>query len=55
MAFGDAQNDISMLDFAGCGVAMGNACEELKAMADEITASNNEDGIALTLERYFAI
>ena len=55
MAFGDAQNDISMLEFAGCGVAMGNACDELKAVADEITASNNEDGIALTLERYFAI
>ena len=55
MAFGDAQNDMSMLDFAGYGVAMGNACDELKAMADEITATNNEDGIAVTLERHFSL
>ena len=55
MAFGDAQNDMSMLDFAGYGVAMGNACDELKEMADEITATNNEDGIALTLSRHFDI
>ena len=55
MAFGDAQNDMSMLEFAGYGVAMGNACEELKAMADEITLSNNEDGIAVTLARHFDI
>lgn len=53
MAFGDAQNDASMLAFAGYGVAMGNACEELKAMADEVTLSNNEDGIAVTLARHF--
>jgi hydroxymethylpyrimidine pyrophosphatase-like HAD family hydrolase len=55
MAFGDAQNDMSMLAFAGYGVAMGNACDELKAMADEITATNNEDGIAVTLARHFDI
>lgn len=53
MAFGDAQNDISMIEFAGLGIAMGNACEELKAVADEITLSNNEDGIAHTLKKYF--
>lgn len=53
MAFGDAQNDMSMLDFAGHSVAMGNACTELKAMADEITLSNNEDGIAVSLTRHF--
>jgi hydroxymethylpyrimidine pyrophosphatase-like HAD family hydrolase len=34
---------------------MGNACDELKAMADEITATNNEDGIAVTLARHFDI
>lgn len=55
MAFGDAQNDISMLEFAGMGVAMGNACDSVKAIANEITLSNNEDGIAHTLERYFNI
>ena len=53
MAFGDAQNDKSMLEFAGLGVAMANATDELKAIADEITLSNNEDGIAHTLAKYF--
>lgn len=55
MAFGDAQNDMSMLEFAGYGVAMGNACSELKAIADEITLSNNEDGIAAAISRHFDI
>jgi hypothetical protein len=55
MAFGDAQNDIPMIEFAGLGVAMGNACEELKAIADEVTLSNNEDGIAHTLKKYYEI
>lgn len=55
MAFGDAQNDMSMLEFAGYGVAMGNACEELKEIADEITLSNNEDGIAATIAKHFNI
>lgn len=55
MAFGDAQNDIDMLKFAGCGVAMGNACEELKAIADEVTLDNNHDGIAAALEKHFDI
>lgn len=53
IAFGDAQNDMSMLEFAGYGVAMGNACPELKAMADEVTLSNNEDGIAVALAKFF--
>lgn len=51
IAFGDAQNDLTMLQWAGTGVAMGNATDEVKAAADEITASNNEDGIAVALER----
>ena len=55
MAFGDAQNDMSMLEFAGYGVAMGNACEELKEIADEVTLSNNEDGIAATIAKHFNI
>ena len=55
MAFGDAQNDISMLEFAGFGVAMGNACDELKVLADEITLSNNDDGIAVSLAKHFSI
>lgn len=53
IAFGDAQNDISMVQLAGYGVAMGNACDALKQVADEITLSNNEDGIAHTLSNFF--
>lgn len=49
IAFGDGQNDVSMLRWAGTGVAMGNAVDEAKAAADMVTASNNEDGIALAL------
>lgn len=55
ISFGDAQNDITMVEYAGLGVAMGNACEELKAVADEIALSNNEDGIAAVLEKYLDI
>ena len=51
IAFGDAENDIPMLREAGIGVAMGNASEAVKAAADHITRSNNEDGIAAALER----
>ena len=53
IAFGDEKNDITMIQFAGLGVAMGNACETLKEIADEITLSNNEDGIAHVLEKYY--
>ena len=48
-AFGDAENDIPMLVEAGFGVAMGNADEAVKAAADYVTASNNEDGVAAAL------
>jgi len=54
MAFGDAENDISMLEYAGIGVAMGNAAEEVKAAAEYITDTNDCDGIAKAL-RYFEI
>jgi len=54
MAFGDGHNDASMLQYAGYGVAMANGVEELKAQADEVTASLDEDGIALTVERMLA-
>ncbi len=50
MAFGDGHNDASMLAYAGRSVAMANAVEELKAQADEVTASLDEDGIALVVE-----
>ncbi|MFJ4366131.1 HAD family hydrolase [Streptomyces chartreusis] len=54
IAFGDMPNDIPMFDWAARGVAMANAHPELKAVADEITASNEDDGIAVVLERLFA-
>lgn len=51
MAFGDADNDIKMLSFAGCGVAMGNADAECKKSADYVTLSNAMDGVAAAVER----
>ena len=51
IAFGDGQNDASMLAYAGRGVAMANGVEELKEKADEVTASNDEDGIGIVIER----
>lgn len=54
IAFGDMPNDTAMLRWAARGVAMANAHEDLKAVADEVTASNEEEGIALVLERLFS-
>ncbi|CAM5494252.1 MULTISPECIES: HAD family hydrolase [Streptomyces] len=54
IAFGDMPNDIPMFDWAAHGVAMANAHPELKAVADEVTLSNEDDGIAVVLERLFA-
>ncbi len=49
-AFGDDTNDVEMVLAAGLGVAMDNAVPEVKAVADRITASNDEDGVALVIE-----
>ena len=54
IAFGDNFNDLDMLQYAGLSVAMGNAPDEIKQAAKEVTASNNEDGIALVLNRIFS-
>ncbi len=51
-ALGDEHNDAQMLAWAGIGVAMGNAGPEAREAADEVTASNDEDGVALVLERW---
>lgn len=53
VAFGDSFNDLDMLQYAGLGVAMGNAPEAIKAAANRVTANNNEDGIALVLNEVF--
>ncbi len=53
IAFGDMPNDIPLLAWASHGVAVANAHPELRAMADEIAPSNEEDGVATVLERLF--
>ena len=55
MAFGDGGNDISMLRHAGIGVAMGNAKEDVKASANYVTTSVDEDGIANALKHFGVI
>jgi hypothetical protein len=54
IAFGDMPNDVDMLRWAGHGVAMGNGHADVLAVADEVTASNSEDGVAQVLERWFS-
>ncbi len=51
IAFGDMPNDIPMFTWSAHGVAMANAHADLKAVADEVTASNDDDGIAEVLDR----
>ena len=53
VAFGDMPNDVPMLGWAGLGVAMGNAHPDAVAAADEVTASNTDDGVARVLERWW--
>ena len=53
IAFGDNYNDIEMLEGVGLGVAVDNAKEEVKNVADQITLSNLEDGVAHVLEHVF--
>lgn len=52
IAFGDGYNDLSMLKLAGMGVAMANAAPEVRAEADYVTLSNEEDGVAAALEHF---
>ena len=53
IAFGDDYNDLEMLKHCGIGVAMENASEMVKDVADKITLSNNEDGVGVWLNEYF--
>ena len=52
MVCGDGDNDVSMLEEAGFGVAMGNAEEQVKAVADYITCSNDDEGVARAIEKF---
>lgn len=52
IAFGDGHNDISMIEYAGLGVAMENAVQELKDASNYITLSNDDDGIVHALNKF---
>ncbi len=52
MCLGDNENDLDMITYAGIGVAMGNAVETVKNVADFITTTNDEDGVAIAIEKY---
>ncbi|GAA3598702.1 sugar-phosphatase [Gibbsiella greigii] len=52
MALGDQSNDYAMVDYAGVGVAMGNAIPELKQIAQFVTTTNAEDGVARAIEKF---
>ncbi|HRU41225.1 MAG TPA: HAD-IIB family hydrolase, partial [Candidatus Diapherotrites archaeon] len=52
IAIGDNENDISMIEYAGLGIAMGNAEELLKRAADHVTGDYQEDGVAEAIEKF---
>jgi len=52
MAIGDQENDLTMIEVAGVGVAMENAIDRIKGVATVQTASNNDSGVAKALEKY---
>ena len=54
VAFGDMPNDIELIRWAGLGVAVANADPAVKQAADEVTASNDDDGVAIVIERLLA-
>lgn len=53
MAIGDSEGDKEMIQTVGYGIAMGNADESIKKIAFDVTSSNDEDGVANTLKKYF--
>ena len=53
VACGDGHNDVTMIDYAGMGVAMENACDEVKRVSNFITKSNDEDGVAFAIDKFF--
>lgn len=52
IAVGDSENDLSMIEYAGLGVAMGNGTEKAKKAADYITETNDNDGVAKAIEKF---
>ena len=53
IAFGDGFNDISMVEYAGTGVAMSNGCDRIKEVADRIAPDNDSDGVAAVINEIF--
>ena len=53
VAIGDAHNDTEILQTADLGVAMGNASDEIKSLADFVTLDNDHDGVAAAIEKFF--
>jgi Cof subfamily protein (haloacid dehalogenase superfamily) len=52
---GDAGNDVHMLEYAGLSVAMGNAFDDIKSIADYVTHTNNDDGVAHVIEKFILV
>jgi Cof subfamily protein (haloacid dehalogenase superfamily) len=52
IAIGDSYNDLAMIEFAGLGVAMGNAPDDIKQKADYVTDTNMNDGVAKVVEKF---
>lgn len=52
LAIGDSSSDLEIIQTCGIGIAMGNAPDDIKAAADDVTAPNTEDGLAKALEKY---
>ena len=53
IAYGDNYNDIDMLKAVGAGIAVDNAKQEVLVVSDDITAANIDDGVALSIQKYF--
>ena len=53
MAFGDQENDIAMLKVSGLSIAMGNAQPQVKDIANEVTKTNEEAGVAYIIKNYY--
>lgn len=52
MAIGDMYNDISMIELAGNGIAMGNAVDKVKDVSDHVTLNNEQSGVGVAIEKY---
>ena len=55
VCFGDSYNDIEMIEYAGMGIAMGNACQQLKDVADYVTKFNTDHGISYAIDNILKI